>query len=164
MIVTLGQAGLEIDSSFVPDGSVGSVWAKHWRDNNFDVQFGGRKEWEHNYPDYSPRLSQTRSLHGAIPKLHCPNFGAGCAKITLEAANSPTTSIPRSSRRSCQPLSRNSLSPPTTSTRIANVSWSASARRLTHDGNAARYRVFWQVAGKFGRFGRLLVFGGFQAS
>jgi hypothetical protein len=30
MIVTLGQAGLHIDSSFVPDGSVGTHWSKHW--------------------------------------------------------------------------------------------------------------------------------------
>jgi hypothetical protein len=36
MIVTLGQAGLHIDSSFVPDGSVGKIWSGHWDDGEFD--------------------------------------------------------------------------------------------------------------------------------
>lgn len=52
MIVTLGQTGLHIDSSFVPDISVGQAWAKHWVTNGFDTQFSERKRYEHNYPDY----------------------------------------------------------------------------------------------------------------
>src|SRR5690606_20334352 len=36
MIVTLGEAGLHIDESFVPDISVGLVWGNHWTKNNFD--------------------------------------------------------------------------------------------------------------------------------
>lgn len=55
MIVTLGQNGLHIDHSFVPDISVGQAWAKHWTNNNFDEKYGERKKFEHNYPSYFPQ-------------------------------------------------------------------------------------------------------------
>lgn len=55
MIVTLGQAGLHIDSSFVPDGSVGTHWAKYWKNESLESKYGERKKWEHNYPDYFPQ-------------------------------------------------------------------------------------------------------------
>ena len=57
MIVTLGQAGLKIDSSFVPDISIGLSWGKHWIDNEFDDKFGERIKWEHNYPNYFPQAT-----------------------------------------------------------------------------------------------------------
>jgi len=52
MIVTLGQSGLHIDSSFVPDISVGMAWAKFWNENNLAEKYGNRIKYEHNYPDY----------------------------------------------------------------------------------------------------------------
>lgn len=52
MIVTLGQAGLHIDSSFVPDISVGLSWGKHWNAHDFDKKYGERIKYDHNYPDY----------------------------------------------------------------------------------------------------------------
>jgi hypothetical protein len=55
MIVTLGQAGLHIDSKFVPDISVGIHWAKYWSANALDSQFGQRIQYEHNYPNYFPQ-------------------------------------------------------------------------------------------------------------
>jgi len=55
IIVTLGQAGAHIDSSFVPDGSVGSIWATHWVSHRFDDQFGERIRWQHNYPEDFPQ-------------------------------------------------------------------------------------------------------------
>lgn len=55
MIVTLGQAGLHINSSFVPDISIGKLWAKHWSDNNLQTIYGERIKYEHNYPDYFPQ-------------------------------------------------------------------------------------------------------------
>lgn len=55
MIVTLGQAGLHIDHTFVPDISVGIAWAKHWSSSGFDVSFGNRLKYEHNYPEYFPQ-------------------------------------------------------------------------------------------------------------
>lgn len=55
MIVTLGQAGLHIDHTFVPDISVGISWGKHWTSNSFDSEYGARIKYEHNYPDYFPQ-------------------------------------------------------------------------------------------------------------
>lgn len=55
MIVTLGQNGLHIDSTFLPDGSVGQVWAKHWKEQNLALLYGERQKFEHNYPEYFPQ-------------------------------------------------------------------------------------------------------------
>lgn len=55
MIVTLGQAGLHIDHTFVPDISVGISWGKHWSKSSLDSNYGNRKKYEHNYPDYFPQ-------------------------------------------------------------------------------------------------------------
>ena len=74
MIVTLGQAGLQIDSSFVPDGSVGSIWAKQWRDNNFDAVYGSRIEWNHNYPEYFPQAKSNPQPAWCYPESALPEF------------------------------------------------------------------------------------------
>ncbi len=55
MIVTLGQAGLHIDASFVPDISVGVAWSNHWKKENLAEKFGERSKFEHNYPAYFPQ-------------------------------------------------------------------------------------------------------------
>jgi len=55
MIVTLGQAGLHISSSFVPDISVGIQWSNHWKVNSLDSIYGARAKYEHNYPHYFPQ-------------------------------------------------------------------------------------------------------------
>lgn len=55
MIVTLGQAGLHIDDTFVPDISVGKTWANHWHLNALYDQYGERAPYKHNYPDYFPQ-------------------------------------------------------------------------------------------------------------
>lgn len=74
MIVTLGQAGLAIDSSFVPDGSVGTHWSNHWKNNNLAAQFGERKEWEHNYPDYFPQAKSNPQPAKCYPEAALPEF------------------------------------------------------------------------------------------
>lgn len=55
MIVHLGQSGLHIDSTFVPDISVGRHWSTHWKNNNLDARFGARVKYPHNYPEYFPQ-------------------------------------------------------------------------------------------------------------
>lgn len=55
MIVHLGQSGLHIDSSFVPDISIDIHWGKYWSANNLNEKYGERKKFEHNYPDYFPQ-------------------------------------------------------------------------------------------------------------
>ncbi len=55
MIVTLGQAGLHIDDTFVPDISVGQQWSKHWTTSLYDLHFSERIKFDHNYPAYFPQ-------------------------------------------------------------------------------------------------------------
>jgi hypothetical protein len=74
MIVTLGQAGLHIDSSFVPDGSVGGIWGNHWRENNFDEKFGPRLKWDHYYPDYFPQAKSNPQQPWCYPEAALPEF------------------------------------------------------------------------------------------
>jgi hypothetical protein len=74
MIVTLGQAGLHIDSSFVPDGSVGTHWSKHWEANAFDGIHGMRQRWEHNYPNYFPQAKSNPQPAWCYPEAALPEF------------------------------------------------------------------------------------------
>lgn len=74
MIVTLGQAGLHIDSSFVPDISVGQAWAKHWKANNLSAQFGDRVEWPHHYPDYFPQAASNPQKAWCYPEMALGEF------------------------------------------------------------------------------------------
>ncbi len=55
MIVTLGQSGLHIDNTFVPDISVGKTWASYWVESELSGKYGDRQTYEHNYPDYFPQ-------------------------------------------------------------------------------------------------------------
>ncbi|MCC6794449.1 MAG: hypothetical protein IT366_04965 [Candidatus Hydrogenedentes bacterium] len=55
MIVTLGQVGLHLDSSIVPDISVGRCWSDYWVANDLDKQYGARLKFEHNFPLYFPQ-------------------------------------------------------------------------------------------------------------
>ena len=81
-------SGGSFDSSFVPDGSVGGVWANHWRDNDFNFKFGARMKWEHNYPDYFPQAKSNPQAAWCYPEnLHCPNLGGGCERITWAAGS-----------------------------------------------------------------------------
>jgi hypothetical protein len=74
MIVTLGEAGLHIDSSFVPDISVGSAWAKHWADKGFDKQYGERIKWEHNYPEVFPQAKSNPQYPWCYPEIALGEF------------------------------------------------------------------------------------------
>jgi hypothetical protein len=74
MIVTLGQAGLYIDKSFVPDISIGTHWGKHWTDSGFDEKYGSRQKWEHNYPDYFPQARSNPQFPWCYPEEALPEF------------------------------------------------------------------------------------------
>lgn len=74
MIVTLGQAGLYIDNSFVPDISVGISWGKHWSENEFDGRFGARQKYEHSYPDYFPQAQSNPQLPWCYPEAALGEF------------------------------------------------------------------------------------------
>jgi len=74
MIVTLGEAGLHIDSTFVPDISVGTAWSKHWTDNSFDEVYGERDKWEHNYPEIFPQAKSNPQHPWCYPEAALPEF------------------------------------------------------------------------------------------
>lgn len=74
MIVTLGQAGLHIDSTFVPDGSVGSHWSKYWGEGELEKNYGARLKWDHNYPDYFPQAKSNPQPAWCYPETALPEF------------------------------------------------------------------------------------------
>ena len=74
MIVTLGEKGLHINSSFVPDISVGLGWAKHWRDNDLSDKFGLRIEYEHNYPKNFPQAKSNPQRPWCYPEMSLGEF------------------------------------------------------------------------------------------
>lgn len=74
MIVTLGQSGLHIDQTFVPDISVGQHWARHWSSNDLDTQFGSRQRYEHNYPEYFPQAASNPQEPWCYPETALGEF------------------------------------------------------------------------------------------
>ncbi len=74
MIVTLGEAGLQIDSSFVPDISVGGTWSKHWADSNLEAIHGERLKWEHNYPQMFPQAKSNPQYPWCYPDSALAEF------------------------------------------------------------------------------------------
>lgn len=74
MVVTLGQAGLHISSSFVPDISVGKAWSAHWVENGLEERFGVRCSYEHNYPDYFPQARSNPQAPWCYPETALGEF------------------------------------------------------------------------------------------
>lgn len=74
MVVTLGQAGLHIDATFVPDISVGRAWSEHWKGCALEKRFGGRREFEHNYPSYFPQAASNPQKPWCYPEAALGEF------------------------------------------------------------------------------------------
>ena len=55
IIYELIQAGAKIDSKFVVDISIGSVWSRYWDDSALAAAFGARVKYPHHYPDTHPQ-------------------------------------------------------------------------------------------------------------
>lgn len=55
IVVAAIDGGLIIDSHTIPDGSVGSHWAKHWKAKKLSERYGERKKYPHEYPEYFPQ-------------------------------------------------------------------------------------------------------------
>lgn len=55
LFATLIQHGISVDSSFIPDISIGRVWSKYWDDENLNAVYGRRERFEHQYPSYYPQ-------------------------------------------------------------------------------------------------------------
>jgi hypothetical protein len=74
IIVHLGQNGLTIDSTFVPDISVGIHWGNYWSEANLDEKYGERIKFEHNYPDYFPQAKSNPQLPWCYPEMALGEF------------------------------------------------------------------------------------------
>jgi hypothetical protein len=74
IIVHLGQSGLIIDSTFVPDISVGIHWGKHWSESDLGDKYGQRIQFEHNYPDYFPQAASNPQLPWCYPEMSLGEF------------------------------------------------------------------------------------------
>jgi hypothetical protein len=74
MVVHLGQNGVHIDSSFVPDISVGLIWGKHWTDGVLDSIHGPRIKFEHNYPEYFPQAKSNPQHPWCYPEAALGEF------------------------------------------------------------------------------------------
>lgn len=74
IIVTLIRAGAKIGSSFVPDISMGSAWAQHWKNKNLDEVYGKRRIFDHNYPAYFPQAASNPQPAFCYPDSALPEF------------------------------------------------------------------------------------------
>ncbi len=74
IIVHLGQSGLAIDSSFVPDISVGIHWGKHWGDRELEEKYGERVKFQHNYPEYFPQAASNPQEPWCYPEMALGEF------------------------------------------------------------------------------------------
>lgn len=74
IIVHLGQAGLQIDASFVPDISVGIHWSKHWDKEQLSGKYGDRIKFDHNYPDYFPQAASNPQEPWCYPEMALGEF------------------------------------------------------------------------------------------
>jgi hypothetical protein len=74
IIVTLIRHGAQIDHRFVPDISVGSAWARHWKSAGFDNRFGKRLTYDHNYPEYFPQASSNPQAAFCYPDAALGEF------------------------------------------------------------------------------------------
>ncbi|HBP0649241.1 TPA: hypothetical protein L5Q18_003242 [Pseudomonas aeruginosa] len=90
MIVHLGQNGIHIDSTFVPDGSVGIHWAKHWKDNNLEATFGPRQKYDHNYPDYFPQALSNPQESNCYPESALGEFRRWFREVYIGAGKFET--------------------------------------------------------------------------
>ncbi len=74
LIVDLITADLPVNDKTIPDISVGRCWGDHWNGNGFDVTYGPRIEYDHNYPSYYPQSAKNPLPAKAYPNAALPEF------------------------------------------------------------------------------------------
>lgn len=74
IIVTLIRGGASVGAQFIPDISVGQHWATHWRENDLKAEFGDRREYRHQYPDYFPQSASNPQPAYCYPDAALPEF------------------------------------------------------------------------------------------
>ncbi len=74
MIVPMIHNGVLISDKVVPDISVGKLWAKYWKENNLDAEYGKPIKYEHNYPSYYPQSKSNPQPAYAYPEPALGHF------------------------------------------------------------------------------------------
>ena len=74
LIVSLGQRGLHIHESFVPDISVGQCWSTYWKSIDGNSKFGQRIHYKHNYPEYYPQAISNPQEPWCYPEMALGEF------------------------------------------------------------------------------------------
>lgn len=74
LVVDLINAGLTVNHKTVPDISVGLAWGAYWKETGMAAQFGGRIDYEHNYPNYYPQAASNPQRPKAYPDVALPAF------------------------------------------------------------------------------------------
>lgn len=83
VVVTLIRSGADVGKSFVPDISVGQLWAKKWKLDNMRDDFGERKEYNHNYPDYFPQAASNPQQVWCYPDAALAEFRKWMREVYL---------------------------------------------------------------------------------
>lgn len=66
--------GAEFGTRMILDISVGSCWARHWKDAGLAEQYGERMTFPHNYPNYFPQAWSNPQEANCYPEDAIPSF------------------------------------------------------------------------------------------
>jgi hypothetical protein len=67
VIYELIMAGAQIGEKVVPDISIGSCWADHWKKENLSSKYGDRNKFPHRYPDDHPQSKSNPQTANCYP-------------------------------------------------------------------------------------------------
>ncbi|MDB5842670.1 MAG: hypothetical protein JWQ23_4622 [Herminiimonas sp.] len=83
MIVPMIRSGILISDRVVPDISVGKAWSEYWKASNFDVSYGERQKYDHEYPPYYPQAKSNPQPSFAYPDSALGEFRAWLVKTYI---------------------------------------------------------------------------------
>lgn len=72
--LALGQSGVIPGERLIPDISMGKIWGRHWCDNNLQLKYGARLEYEHSYPEYFPQAAANPQPAWCYPEAALGEF------------------------------------------------------------------------------------------
>ncbi len=68
------RAGVRLGPKAIPDISVGSTWASHWRKKKLATIYGERKKYNHTFPDDYPQSRRDEIPANMYPDAALPEF------------------------------------------------------------------------------------------
>jgi len=89
LFAALITGGATFGTRMILDISVGQHWAKYWKDNDLESEFGGHQYFDHNYPSYFPQSWSNPQAAACYPDAGIPAFRKWMREIYL-----PTKFVP----------------------------------------------------------------------